>query len=589
MGFTESGSGEPSAEEIAAVLRADPQLLNEVSEMLDLTALTPAEAACEPLKIPWFACLDLCNTFVEWFLIILLSLVAISAAIEYTFELLEHIGHRSSFTEKLLERIKAELATLGLLSFTMFAVTSYSGLSPDIRELIEFVHMFVFTTAMTYLLLVGLLVIARRLVIRMLSKIEQAIAGLSTADVVALSEQQLAPSRFWSGTYEVFEWYAHLCSRKYRVQHQRKRRARYLKFTRVLRAQCEANGMEWPDAFSPLPHLVSTIDELLVKVVQLETTPWLIIIIVYSLAYALAQLLTGTAMPYYSGIPLYSNDEQYEPSLLAFREERSGLFGLTPLCRTSLSPTQRSNCSEQNQSQTCKDTTVLTLGSPTDANDPVMVIGICVTWAVCFVGLWAIGSVNCLIDELDGDLRITAAAPLYDDDEGGASASASRHTSSPRHGDDRFASANALRGSFGSPAALTLIGHDAAGQDEAVDAAQARPFPVWRTQWLILFFQAQLLGNAMHVALTVLVYLYSPQAQYQLTNLYLPAIEFVFLFAPLSLQSLTYSCAIGPLASKRSIRTAIEAHLKKGAVQPSRSGSEPGEACESSMRESTIN
>jgi hypothetical protein len=97
--------------------------------------------------------------------------------------------------------------------------------------------------------------------------------------------------------------------------------------------------------------------------------------------------------------------------------------------------------------------------------------------------------------------------------------------------------------------------------DSAQGSAKVLHFPESHGQWLIMLFQVQLLGNALHVALTVLIYLHSDTAMWSIMWIaWIPPLEFILVFAPFSLNGLTFFYAAGPLASKRSFLDVIEEH-----------------------------
>jgi hypothetical protein len=178
----------------------------------------------------------------------------------------------------------------------MFAVSSYSGMAADLRELIEFVHMLIFFTACVYLLLVALLVYARKRLIVRVGRIE---AALFQKSPEALEEMRQLPRRFLSTRLRycaelplvLLSRLLCICavlprSSSSRLRCERcaegppethmmyYRQAGYLRLLLVLQKQAEHNGItSWhcehngiPKKLSILPHLVDTLDGIVLKV-----------------------------------------------------------------------------------------------------------------------------------------------------------------------------------------------------------------------------------------------------------------------------------------------------------------------------------
>ena len=98
---------------------------------------------------------------VFWFLLIMLVLLLLSAALEFAFEKLDDL---EAFGGELFARVKSELTILGALSFCMFAVVATEMLTGYKQELVELIHFMLFIAALFYCLLVmSFLVIRSRL------------------------------------------------------------------------------------------------------------------------------------------------------------------------------------------------------------------------------------------------------------------------------------------------------------------------------------------------------------------------------------------------------------------------------------------
>jgi hypothetical protein len=94
-----------------------------------------------------------------------------------------------------------------------------------------------------------------------------------------------------------------------------------------------------------------------VQVVRLEAAPWLLLIILYGVAYLVAQLIF-VAYPWYPALPLLASVEE---------AAAVSILGPTPLCRSALRPTRlHENCTGQ------IDCIVLSMPTPTSANDIIM-------------------------------------------------------------------------------------------------------------------------------------------------------------------------------------------------------------------------
>ena len=118
------------------------------------------ESCRDSSHYPWFSCMALSVEFF-WFLLIMLVLLLLSAALEFAFEKLDDL---EAFGGELFARVKSELTILGALSFCMFAVVATEMLTGYKQELVELIHFMLFIAALFYCLLVmSFLVIRSRL------------------------------------------------------------------------------------------------------------------------------------------------------------------------------------------------------------------------------------------------------------------------------------------------------------------------------------------------------------------------------------------------------------------------------------------
>jgi hypothetical protein len=518
------------APSIAARLALDPELRALVeAELVRLgrrLSGPDAETSCEEHHLPWFACIDLCNSW-EYVMAVLAVLVVMSAIIDAT---IEALSRTEGVAGVLFEKVLKELTILGLLSFTLFAVAA-NGVPEALKESLELVHMTLFVAAIFYLVFVAALVHIQR---RLLHKWRA--DGLTLSKMSTGQRDELSTLTQGSCIGNFIGFWLCLPGRRRRVH--RRMMYQQLLTLEIVAAKYASAGLNLgrfataDDGYIAYLRHCST--DLLIRFAELTPSAWMACIGLYAITWGGGQLVAA-----------YSNKE------LSKHIKWGGDEGTPlPLCAAAY----EISCGVDGDPDNCTGTGP---SNPSEYNTPL---------AWCFVALcWVLTISSILLTRCglgpvierlsahahQGGTATRARLLREGEGEGGAPSDGAENT------DHTGTGAGVAVGSTSPPRKASWLRRRMPCCFSPLDAYRAQ-FWFHSPHFFVRAFQSMLLSQALYSALFVLVWAWSVDF-WTLPALAAPPVYFCALFSYYYVHGLTLAWAAGPLCGDGPIK----AHIRR--------------------------